>query len=362
MVEVFLEKIRKVFGKVTAVDNVDLVAEDRKITVLLGPSGCGKSTTLRIIAGLERQDSGHIYVGDNLVDDLSPVERDMAMVFQSYALYPHMTVKENLAFPLEMKKVPKSEVAQRVKESAELLHMTDLLERYPRQLSGGEAQRTALGRAIIRDPKVFLMDEPLSNLDARLRLYMRAELKNLQRKLGITTIYVTHDQEEGMTLGDKMAVIDQGKVMQYGNPSHLFKKPANQFVAGFLGSPAMNFMNCHYETNGRELLVIGEQKLEIPTEIAEIMRNRGKDKDLVFGVRPRDLNVSKRRTPNSLKMKVFVLEHLATYTLMNLEISGDIIKAIGPADFEAEPDEIVYASVDFKKTHMFDRSMNETII
>src|SRR5215210_5418756 len=241
MASVTLDHVTKRFGEVTAVNDININVNDKEFLVLVGPSGCGKSTTLRLIAGLEELSSGNIYIGDRLVNDVAPKDRDIAMVFQSYALYPHMSVYDNLAFGLKLRKTPKKEIDRRVHEAAEILGIGTLLNRKPKQLSGGQRQRVALGRAIVREPKVFLMDEPLSNLDAKLRVQTRAELIKLHRRLGITTVYVTHDQVEAMTMGDRIAVMSNGVVQQCDKPLVLYNHPVNLFVAGFIGSPAMNF-------------------------------------------------------------------------------------------------------------------------
>src|SRR5208337_4677444 len=236
MAKVRLEHITKAFKGPPAVKDVTLEVDEGEFLVLLGPSGCGKTTTLRIVAGLEKPTDGEVYIGDVAVNDVQPKDRDIAMVFQSYALYPHMTVHDNLAFPLKMRKYSKEEIEERVGKAAATLEITDLLQRKPRELSGGQRQRVALGRAIVRDPKVFLMDEPLSNLDAKLRIQTRVELKNLQKRIGTTTIYVTHDQAEAMTLADRVAVMKEGVIQQVGPPTEIYAHPANKFVAGFIGS------------------------------------------------------------------------------------------------------------------------------
>lgn len=235
MAKVTVRNLTKKFGNVIAVNKVSLEVKDKEFLVLLGSSGCGKTTTLRCIAGLETFDAGEIYIGDTLVNELPAKDRDVAMVFQSYALYPHMTIFDNIAFPLKMHKVSRNEIKEKVRRTAELLKIDHLLDRKPKQLSGGEAQRTALGRAIVRDPKVFLMDEPLSNLDAKLRLHMRVELKKLQKELGVTTIYVTHDQVEAMTMADDIAIMNSGALQQVGDANEIFRKPGNLFIAGFIG-------------------------------------------------------------------------------------------------------------------------------
>src|SRR5271155_3123176 len=247
MAQVALRNIVKTFDRTPAVQGIDLDISDREFIVLVGPSGCGKSTTLRMIAGLEEATSGEIYIGDQLVNDVPPKDRDIAMVFQNYALYPHMTVFENMSFGLRLKKFPKAEIKQRVENAARILDITELLERKPRQLSGGQRQRVAMGRAIVRNPKVFLFDEPLSNLDAKLRVQMRTEIKKVHQKVPTTTVYVTHDQIEAMTLADRVVVMNHGVIEQVGPPQELYHNPATRFVAGFIGSPAMNFLPCRLE-------------------------------------------------------------------------------------------------------------------
>src|ERR1700722_6746857 len=247
MAQVALRNIVKTFDKTPAVQGIDLDIADREFIVLVGPSGCGKSTTLRMIAGLEEATSGEIYIGDQLVNDVPPKDRDIAMVFQNYALYPHMTVFENMSFGLRLKKFPKQEIKERVDAAARILDITDLLDRRPKQLSGGQRQRVAMGRAIVRNPKVFLFDEPLSNLDAKLRVQMRIEIKKVHQKVRTTTVYVTHDQVEAMTLADRVVVMNHGRIEQIGTPNDLYHNPATRFVAGFIGSPAMNFLPCRLE-------------------------------------------------------------------------------------------------------------------
>src|ERR687885_747701 len=255
MAEVALRQIVKMFEKTPAVRGIDLDIADREFIVLVGPSGCGKSTTLRMIAGLEEATSGEIYIGDQLVNDVPPKDRDIAMVFQNYALYPHMTVYENMSFGLRLKKFPKPEIKERVENAARILDITDLLERQPKQLSGGQRQRVAMGRAIVRNPKVFLFDEPLSNLDAKLRVQMRTEIKKVHQKVMTTTVYVTHDQVEAMTLADRVVVMNHGVIDQIGTPHELYHTPRTKFVAGFIGSPAMNFIPARLEENAAALSI-----------------------------------------------------------------------------------------------------------
>src|SRR6202045_1678340 len=264
MAQVALRNIVKTFDKTPAVQGIDLDIADREFIVLVGPSGCGKSTTLRMIAGLEEATSGEIYIGDQLVNDVPPKDRDIAMVFQNYALFPPMTVFENMSFGLRLKKFPKAEIKQRVERAARILDITELLERRPRQLSGGQRQRVAMGRAIVRNPKVFLFDEPLSNLDAKLRVQMRTEIKKVHQQVRTTTVYVTHDQVEAMTLADRVVVMNGGRIEQIGTPHELYHFPKTRFVAGFIGSPAMNFMNGRLETNGAGLSLRVADALAFP--------------------------------------------------------------------------------------------------
>jgi multiple sugar transport system ATP-binding protein len=289
LAKVLLKNLTKRFGKVVAADKVNLEVPDKKFVVLLGPSGCGKTTILRCIAGLETAEEGEIYIGDRLVNDMEPKERDIAMVFQTYALYPHMTVFQNLSFPLENAKVPKAQIKEKVEATAKLLQISNLLGRKPKQLSGGQRQRVALGRAMVREPKVFLMDEPLSNLDAKLRVYMRAELKKLQKELGVTTIYVTHDQVEAMTMGDEVAIIDHGALQQFGKAADIYFHPVNVFVAGFIGTPPTNFFDCNLVKEETWLFDAGPFKYPVPQRLLE--KAKKWPVSLVLGVRPQDIIV-----------------------------------------------------------------------
>src|SRR3954463_16551210 len=291
MAGVNLKDVVKVYDNgVRVVDRFNMDIEDKEFVVLVGPSGCGKSTTLRMIAGLEDIPAGEILIGEEVVNDVPPKDRDIAMVFQNYALYPHMSVHENMSFGLRLKKVDKAEIAKRVENAARILDIGELLDRKPKQLSGGQRQRVAMGRAIVRDPKVFLFDEPLSNLDAKLRVQMRTEIKKVHQKVRTTTVYVTHDQVEAMTLADRVVVMNAGLIEQVGTPNDLYHSPATKFVAGFIGSPAMNFIPCHLEQAAGALNIRLTDKLAFPVPAERMPRCRSHvGQDLTFGIRPEHL-------------------------------------------------------------------------
>ena len=294
MADVALRKVVKRYDDVEAVRGIDLDIADHEFIVLVGPSGCGKSTTLRMIAGLEDITDGDIMIGGDVVNDVPPKDRDIAMVFQNYALYPHMTVAENMSFGLRLKHYPKAEIKARVTEAARLLDITDLIDRKPKQLSGGQRQRVAMGRAIVRNPKVFLFDEPLSNLDAKLRVQMRIEIKKVHQKVRTTTVYVTHDQVEAMTLADRVVVMNKGRIEQIGTPNELYHKPATRFVAGFIGSPAMNFLPCRLEEVGGKLNVRLTDRIAFPLPPARAARYNAlpRTENLLLGIRPEHLTES----------------------------------------------------------------------
>src|ERR1700693_776344 len=292
MAQVAMRSLNKKFDEVHAVKDVNLDIRDKEFMVLVGPSGCGKTTTLRMVAGLESISSGRVLIDDKVVNDLAPMDRDIAMVFQNYALYPHMSVYDNMAFALKMRKFARAEIAKRVNEAAEILGIHDYLKRKPRQLSGGQRQRVALGRAIVRHPQVFLFDAPLSNLDAKLRVQMRVELKKLHLRLRTTAIYVTHDQVEAMTLGDRVVVMRDGRVQQVGDPLELYNPPANLFVAGFIGSPAMNFATVRIASENGALWALSEGiRLKMPEALAQRLAPCS-DKEVTLGIRPEDLTVA----------------------------------------------------------------------
>jgi multiple sugar transport system ATP-binding protein len=311
MAKVELKGISKVYeGNVRAVDNANIVVEDKEFVVFVGPSGCGKSTTLRMVAGLEDITEGELYIDGELMNDVPPKDRNIAMVFQNYALYPHMSVYENMAFGLRIKKVPKDEIDKRVKDAARILDIEKFLDRKPKALSGGQRQRVAVGRAIVRNPKVFLFDEPLSNLDAKLRVQMRAELSGLHLRLNATMIYVTHDQVEAMTMANKIVVMKDGKIQQIGSPLFLYNHPVNKFVAGFIGSPPMNFLTVKVVEKGGAI-VLEEGSFELRPDAGHVEYLKAYvGKEIFFGIRPEDLAYAEKTTANSFPVKVTVVEPL----------------------------------------------------
>jgi multiple sugar transport system ATP-binding protein len=366
MAGVTLRNLTKTFKNVMAVDNVNLEIKDKEFLVLVGPSGCGKTTALRMVAGLEEATAGEIFIGDRLVNDVSPKDRDIAMVFQNYALYPHMTVYKNMAFALELRKTPRAEIKQRVSAVADMLGLSQLLERKPKQLSGGQRQRVALGRAIVREPKVFLMDEPLSNLDAKLRVQTRAELIKLHRRLGITTIYVTHDQVEAMTMGDRIAVMSDGVVQQVEAPLTLYNQPANMFVAGFIGSPAMNFVPSRVVADADGLVIdAGSFKVQAPASRLEALRLYV-GKEIVFGVRPEDifdgeLSMVPAQPGNTIRALVEVTEPMGDRIHLYLAAGTHNLVANVDAESKVQEEREAEFVLDLEKTHAFDRETEQAI-
>lgn len=370
MARVQLKGLRKEFEGTPAVERLNLDVKDKEFVVLLGPSGCGKTTTLRCIAGLEDADEGEIYIGDRLVNDLDPKERNIAMVFQSYALYPHMTVYENMAFPLENARVAEREIIDRVNQTARLLQIEALLGRKPAQLSGGQRQRVALGRAIVREPTVFLMDEPLSNLDAQLRVHMRAELKKLQKDIGVTTIYVTHDQVEAMTMADRVALLNKGVLQQYDTPRVLYDRPTNQFSASFIGSPPINLVPCDVQDGGA--LDAGDFRLPVPEHLSGPLRDTSAAK-VVLGIRPQDVGVSPsaaaessgtvvyRFPSSSVPAEIYTTEPLGDSTILDLKVGDKLLKALVGAAFEGDAGTQVVIRFPPDRIYLFDRQSGRAI-
>jgi len=356
-------------GGVTAVSDFNLDIDDKEFIILVGPSGCGKTTTLRMIAGLEEITEGEIYIGDRLVNDVQPKDRDIAMVFQNYALYPHMTVFDNMAFGLKLRKTPKDEIKRRVHEAARILEIEHLLDRKPKALSGGQRQRVALGRAIVRNPKVFLMDEPLSNLDAKLRVQMRIEISKLHQNLQTTIIYVTHDQVEAMTMGTRIVVMRDGFIQQVDTPQALYEKPDNIFVAGFIGSPQMNFINAVVEKreNNDVYLRFGNHALKLPEGKAKkLLETPYIGKEVIMGIRPeniRDEQVYVEQMPESVcTAKVEVVEMLGSETLLYLVIDGINVTARVNPRTKARPNDELKVVFDMNRVHLFDKDTEKVIM
>ena len=367
MSSISLKNVYKIFDDgTTAVNDFSLEIADKEFIILVGPSGCGKSTTLRMIAGLEHITKGELKIGDRIVNDVAPKDRDIAMVFQSYALYPHMTVYKNMAFGLELRKMPKDEIDKRVREAARVLDIEHLLKRKPKALSGGQRQRVALGRAMVRSPSVFLLDEPLSNLDAKLRTNMRTEIKKLHQRLGTTFIYVTHDQTEAMTMGDRIVVMKDGIIQQVDSPQNLYKHPQNMFVAGFIGSPQMNFLDAEVKSkNGKIFLSLAENELDVTDSFAKT--NELKEyfnKTVKVGIRPEDVTVDNEfivKNPDKvLTAKLEVSELMGSESYLYLDYSGQKLTARVAADSPAN--ETVELGILTDRIHLFDPNSTSNII
>ncbi len=349
MATISLENLTKTYGETEVLHHVAGQIEDGEFIVIVGPSGCGKSTLLRMIAGLERISSGQVRIGDRVVNDLEPAQRDIAMVFQNYALYPHMSVRENMAYGLKIRKLSKSEIERRVNETADILEIREYLDRKPRALSGGQRQRVAMGRAIVRDPQVFLFDEPLSNLDAKLRVQMRLEIRKLQRRLGVTSIYVTHDQVEAMTLGDRLMVLNGGYVEQFGTPIELYQRPASLFVAGFIGSPAMNFLPAQLQ--GGKLAL--ENGAFVPCDAAQ-------SGAVTLGIRPEHLQPDPQ---GPIALSVDVLEQLGANTLVHGTLEGSDATLTASLDGvrQAVPGDVFRFAATGDALHLFDRQSGKRL-
>ncbi len=367
MASLSLKGVKKVYsGNVTAVSDFNLEIADKEFIIFVGPSGCGKTTTLRMIAGLEEITEGELYIGDRLVNDVEPKDRDIAMVFQNYALYPHMTVYDNMAFGLKLRKTPKEEIERRVREAAKILGIEALLDRRPKALSGGQRQRVAMGRAIVREPKVFLMDEPLSNLDAKLRVQMRVEISKLHKKLQTTIIYVTHDQVEAMTLGTRIVVMKDGIIQQVDSPSTLYSKPANLFVAGFIGSPQMNFIEAVVSKEGdRAKLTFGANSIVLSAEKSKAVLGGGYEgKTVILGIRPEDIHDEENYMANKdaiVNFEVAVTEMLGAEVILIGSIENfDTTAKVGPRTTAKAGDKIRLA-FDLERIHVFDKDTEKVI-
>ena len=368
MASLSLQHINKTYPNgFQAVKDFNLEIEDKEFIIFVGPSGCGKSTTLRMIAGLEEISGGTLKIGDKVMNDVEPKDRDIAMVFQNYALYPHMTVYDNMAFGLKLRKVPKDEIDKKVREAARILDLDKLLDRKPKALSGGQRQRVAMGRAIVRNPKVFLMDEPLSNLDAKLRVQMRIEISKIHQRLGATIIYVTHDQTEAMTLGTRIVVMKDGVVQQVDTPQHLYEQPGNLFVAGFMGSPQMNFLDAQIAEKGGDLIAkVGEYDIVIPAAKAKVLKDGGYvGKTVVLGIRPEDIHDSQMfieaspSVPMTSTVKVYEL--LGAEVFLYFDVNGTQVTArVDPRTNSKTGDTIKFA-FDMEKSHFFDKETELTI-
>jgi multiple sugar transport system ATP-binding protein len=353
MASVAIRDVRKSYGATAVIHGVDISINDGEFVVLVGPSGCGKSTLLRMIAGLENITGGQIAIGDRVVNNLPPKERDIAMVFQNYALYPHMTVAANMAFSMKLRGAPKEEIDTRVNRAAEILDLGPYLERFPRQLSGGQRQRVAMGRAIVRDPQVFLFDEPLSNLDAKLRVQMRTEIKELHQRLKTTTVYVTHDQIEAMTMADKIVVMHDGIVEQIGTPLELYDNPANQFVAGFIGSPAMNFLKGTVRVNGSAMFE-GPNGVKLPVASAPASAN---GVAAIYGIRPEHFTLADDGT----EAEIVVIEPTGSETQVFAKLGGEVVVAVFRERHQFKPGEKIKLKPDPKLVHLFDAATGKRL-
>jgi multiple sugar transport system ATP-binding protein len=353
MASVAIRDVRKAFGSTSVIHGVTIAINDGEFVVLVGPSGCGKSTLLRMIAGLENITGGEIRIGDRVVNNLPPKERDVAMVFQNYALYPHMTVGANMAFSMKLRGAPQSEIEMRVTRAAEILGLQPYLERFPRQLSGGQRQRVAMGRAIVRDPQVFLFDEPLSNLDAKLRVQMRTEIKELHQRLKTTTVYVTHDQIEAMTMADKIVVMHDGIVEQIGTPLELYDTPANQFVAGFIGSPAMNFLKGKVKANGSAGFE-GPNGVKLP--VASVPANSD-GRPAVYGIRPEHFTIA----DDGAEAEIVVVEPTGSETQVFAKLGGEEIVAVFRERHQFKPGDKIRLKPDQRVVHLFDEATGQRL-
>ncbi len=365
MAQILLKNLRKTYDQTEAVRGINLDIAHNEFVVLVGPSGCGKTTTLRMIAGLEEITGGEIFIGERLINNVPPKDRDIAMVFQNYALYPHMTVEQNMSFGLRLRKVAKTEIGRRVKHAADILNIGELLERRPKQLSGGQRQRVAMGRAIVRNPEAFLFDEPLSNLDAKLRVQMRTEIKKIHRRVQTTVVYVTHDQVEAMTLADRIVVMNHGVIEQVGSPQEMYEAPKTRFVAGFIGSPAMNFVPCRVVQRGSELGVRLSEDITLDLPAAQSKRYRDYlDKEMVFGIRPEHVTERRQHTNDQqldFGCAVEVLEPMGVDTMVFVDIEGVEVTARAAPKSVSEPGETMMFTIDMNNMHLIDPKTDRVV-
>lgn len=365
MAEVKLVNLYKKYGEVEAVKNINIDCKDKEFLCLLGPSGCGKTSTLRMVAGLETITSGDIYIDNKLVNFLLPKDRDIAMVFETYALYPNKTVYENLAFPLRIRRVSKDQVNKKVKEVAEILDIVPQLNRKPAQLSGGQKQRVSIGRAIVRSPKVFLMDEPISHLDAKLREHMRGELKRMQKELDATTIYVTHDQVEALSMADRIAVMNFGVLQQLGTPNEIYNKPSNVFVANFVGSPSMNLIDCDLTIENNDLVVIIEgNKFKFKSVLEKIKKIQlPSDRKVILGIRPENIKIYKDKSLDSqlIQGNIYITEPLGDIVIVDIKVGKNIIRVKSDALINYEINEKVFLELNPEAIHIFDKKTTNAI-
>ena len=363
MADIQIKKLCKNFGKVKAVIDLEISIKDKEMLCFLGPSGCGKTTSLRMVAGLERPSSGSIHIGGKDVTNLPPRDRDIAMVFENYALYPQMTVYQNMAFPLKVKEVPVAEIEKKVNEAAKVLEIGELLNRNIDQLSGGQKQRVAMGRAIVRNPAVFLMDEPISHLDAKLRAHMRGEIKRLQKDLGTTMIYVTHDQLEAMSMADRIAVMNLGELQQLGTPDEIFNNPVNEFVAGFIGDPPINYIDGHLvEQEGKFFIHNDKFAFELPQEKASELKRRSTSEKIRLGIRPTHFEIRPKKTDElSIPTEEYISEPLGEVQIIDLIFGTQRIKVVTSPDIKVTIGENVWLSFSLGKSHIFDAETGQKI-
>jgi ABC-type sugar transport system ATPase subunit len=368
MASIRWENLTKDFGQVVAVNNLNLECKDGEFLCLLGPSGCGKTTTLRMTAGLETPTTGTIYFDDQPITHLSPRERNVAMVFENYALYPHKTVYKNISYPLELRNISKQEMDEKVRHAAKMLEIDMLLDRTPREISGGQKQRVGIARAMVREPAAFAMDEPLSHLDAKLRAYMRAELKRLQKDLGVTTVFVTHDQLEAMTMADQVAVMNFGVLQQHGTPQELYRQPSNVFVAKFIGEPSMNLLNCEMQDEGEQTHLVGDGiRLDLPLEIRQKLHERTNEREVLLGIRPQHLNLHREGAlqangHNVVNGTVYVSEPLGTEVLVRVRVGKELVQVMTTDEIQVDLDEPVILEIPPDRFFLFDIKSEKRIV